>query len=295
MTAPIGFVLLTHANPAQSLRLVRRLSAIFADPPIACHHDFSQCQLNASEFPTNVDFVRPYVRTRWADRSVVEATCRALNLLYSSTNSPDWFVLLSGADYPIRPAERVLADLNNGGGDAYVRHKLVDPSAYRTDFDRRCVRWYLSKRIWIPGCTRRLRPAWKAITLSSPWLLRRFGPYSDTFRCYYGGQWFCGNRRAAEVIALFRQTDRRLIRHCRHVLFPDEMYFSTVLANAENLSVRDQNFRYVDWSAGGPHPKLLGEEDLPALASSGCHFARKLPWNERLLDQLDRLSTGVPG
>lgn len=65
------------------------------------------------------------------------------------------------------------------------------------------------------------------------------------------------------------------------------MYFNTVLAGAEGLTIRDQNFRYLDWTGGGPHPKTLGHEDVPAMLDSGCHFARKLPWDEPLLDLID--------
>ena len=40
----------------------------------------------------------------------------ALRLLYQTDQPPDWFALLSGADYPIKPAEKILEDLQATSG-----------------------------------------------------------------------------------------------------------------------------------------------------------------------------------
>ena len=45
MGATIGFVIVSYDKPAQLLRLVRRLMKLYNNPPIVCHHDFSQCSL----------------------------------------------------------------------------------------------------------------------------------------------------------------------------------------------------------------------------------------------------------
>ena len=109
MSASIAFVLLSHREPAQLLRLVTTLNRLYDDPPIACHHDFSQCPLDTANFPGNVRFVTASIRTGWAKWSVVRAMLAALRLLYDHAD-PDWFILLSGADYPIRDAAAVRAE-----------------------------------------------------------------------------------------------------------------------------------------------------------------------------------------
>ncbi len=53
MFLKIGFAILSHTEPEQLLRLVRTLNSMFGDPPIVCHHDFSQCSLHEALFPTN--------------------------------------------------------------------------------------------------------------------------------------------------------------------------------------------------------------------------------------------------
>ena len=90
----IGFVILSHRDPAQLLRLVVTLNRLYDDPPIACHHDREQSPIDPGIFPGNVRFVEPSVRTGWAKWSVVRGFLAALRLLYDHA-APDWFVLLS--------------------------------------------------------------------------------------------------------------------------------------------------------------------------------------------------------
>ena len=61
MGVRIGFSILSHNEPEQLLRLVKTLNAMFGDPPIVCHHNFSQCSLDEALFPTNVRFVHPHI------------------------------------------------------------------------------------------------------------------------------------------------------------------------------------------------------------------------------------------
>ena len=122
----IGFVLLTHANPPQILRLVRRLNTMFDAPPIVCHHDFGKCPLPDGFLPKNVSFVRPYVKTGWGPFSLVEAMLLALETIYRRSDSPDWCVALSGSCYPTKPAAQILTNLTAGGYDAHFEIKNLN-------------------------------------------------------------------------------------------------------------------------------------------------------------------------
>ena len=82
----IGFVILLDNEPEQLLRLVKTLNAMFGDPPIASHHDFSQCPLNEKVFPRNVRFVHPHVVTRWGDMSAPLGALKAFSLLRGVTS-----------------------------------------------------------------------------------------------------------------------------------------------------------------------------------------------------------------
>jgi hypothetical protein len=314
MTTPIGFVLLV--NPfnklEQTARLVRKLNAMFASPPIAVHHDFGKNPNFISNCPENVRLVHPHVNTKWADFSCIEAAIKALRLLYSGPNKPDWFVYLSGSDYPIKPADKILTDLQSSPFDAHIQHLPLQYNHYPTWWQESAFKRSCSVRITIPWITRRLSLTTRNYWLYHPLFTRGRLPYSDRLKPFAGEAWFCANHRAAKAILDFYDTDRVLAEHCRQILVPEETYFHTVLANAPGLKVNQNFFRYIDWSAGhghskpmflnevpnvcassGSNPRVLTCADLPNIMNSSAHFARKFDdrVDAAILDELDNLTS----
>jgi hypothetical protein len=117
MPLKIGFAIVTHNEPRQLMRLAKTLNAMFGVPPIACHHDFSQCPLDEAMFPKNIRFVRPAFVTRWAHISCPLGALKAFDLLRKH-DQPDWIFLLSGRDYPVSKAEEIISDFSNSQYDA---------------------------------------------------------------------------------------------------------------------------------------------------------------------------------
>jgi hypothetical protein len=305
---PVGFVILTHNKPKQIIRLFHALNRMFGSPPIACHHDFTQCDLPAEAFAKNILFVRPHFRTGWGMFSVIDGVFSALQLLYRSKISPDWFILLSGADYPIKPAERILHDLTISDHDAHIHHQKILHNNYEreskaerlkkapkagtaailnaADWQELCHKRYCSLRFGIPFENRtahfdpRLRQLTKRVlTFRHPILTSPFLPFSKHFSCFAGEHWFSANRKAAQYLIEYHRTRRSLASHYRRqekyaVIVPEESYYQTILCNSANLSISNNNWRYVDWSKGWP-PKTLLLEDISKLDQSSAHFARK--------------------
>ena len=289
MACPVGFVVLTHNKPKQLVRLITTLNRMFERPPIACHHDFTKCNLASEAFPKNVSFVHPHISTGWARFSVVEAMLRAIQLLYELPNFPNWFILLSGADYPIKSAKRILDDLFTSKYDAHIEHQRIIYNNYENAWQEACHKRYCSLNLHIPLINR-------VAKLRHPLLTRSFLPFSHDFGCFAGEFWFCGNVNAAKHLIEYHRTRPALAAHYRrserhHNIFPEESYFQTILCNSPNLSVSQNNWRYIDWSSGPSYPKLLLLEDLPKLKNSSAHFARKfdIDADDSIFSRLDDL------
>lgn len=293
MNPTIGFILLTHQAPAQILRLVRKLDQMFDQPPIVCHHDFNQCSLPETEFPKNVSFVRPYVRTAWADWSLIEATVRAIEQLYNRPQAPSRFVLLSGADYPLKPAAQILKDLNDGDYDVHLSHTLVKHGEFSTYWQKMAYERYCTAYISYPSLSKKLRLKKRKLALRHPLLTRPLLPFRKNLECYGGQHWLCGNERTARYIIEYHRSPNPLIKHYSKILqFSEESYFQTILANAPGLKLSKNNWRYVNWKEITPSPEILTHEDLPKLLATPAHFARKFDpeVDAKILDELDAIT-----
>ncbi|WP_152045252.1 beta-1,6-N-acetylglucosaminyltransferase [Aureimonas psammosilenae] len=300
MSGKVGFVIVSHANPEQALRLSRMINRMYDDPPIVCHHDFSQCALSTDLFPANVRFVQPSIATGWGKWSVVESFLAALKLLYED-GGPDWFFLLSASDYPVKPAAEVLRELEATDCDAFIDiHQLGSHTPAATivgdwnpkldflenDFSRKEKRnFYLNFQMWLPILRR--KPKLRVGRYTAYFPFQGKTPFHDRFHLFYGEHWFAANRRAAR--ALLEPTDdhRRLQQHLRLRFGPDECYYQTILANTAGLKLCRDNKRFVEWSGLGAHPKPLVSSDLPGAFASGAFFARKFKPNAPVLDEID--------
>ncbi|NLG10892.1 MAG: beta-1,6-N-acetylglucosaminyltransferase [Coriobacteriaceae bacterium] len=79
------------------------------------------------------------------------------------------------------------------------------------------------------------------------------------------------------VSKLFNYLDNNphYIERFRFTALADEIFFQTALHQLGDLTIVSDCLRYIDWTAGGNHPKILVMDDLLKLESSTALFARK--------------------
>ena len=120
--------------------------------------------------------------------------------------------------------------------------------------------------------------------LTNPTLLKLSHPFSDTFHCYAGSQWFAANSRAAA--ALLAPDNDKLVKYFTGRFPPDEAVCPTILGNAPDLNICAESKHYIRWEKGH-HPRLLDRHDLVPMLTSRAHFARKFAPGSSVLDSLD--------
>ena len=292
----IGFVILSHSEPEQLLRLTSRLENMFPTSKIICAHDFGQTPLDTRCYPATVSFVTPHVPTRWGHISLVHAAMNGLRKLYER-DGPDWFVLLSGSDYPVTDAATIHRDLATGEYDAYLDHreiplKLIIPEPNSTLYGTNRPEWiadayarYIAPRVKYPWLTREFRLIRRTLVFRFP---SPFHPFRRNMRCFGGDHWFTANRRVAKTLLGEYENGGGLLRYFANRPIPDEAFYHTVICNNANLRVSHDNKRYADWSVYGPHPKFLEIEDIPKISASRSHFARKFRPRSSAIAVLDR-------
>ena len=304
----IGFVIVSHRSEFQLLQLVRALNQVYDRPPIACHHDVYQSQINQSQFTANVRFVQRPVKTGWGKFSIVQGALSALKTLYNYSD-PEWFVLLSAADFPIRSADVVLAELQNSGVDAFLDfrsiHALdtanvckassigqINPNLCHFDTTANRLmkkRHYTGAELWLPRVRRdksKLRFGRQTLHLpfGLPW-----SPFGPSFECFYGDQWFTANKKVANILLNPNSDHLRMQRHLRYRSIPDECYYQSVMCNDSSLILHRDSKRFSEWNGGGAHPQELTVDQWPKMFDSGAHFARKFREDDPSLSELLRI------
>lgn len=292
----VGFIILTHNNSTQALRLLKTLNCIFNYPPIVWHHDFSKSNFPTKRLSSNVLLVDSYVKTSWGSYSLVEAKLRALSLLYSG-KGPDYYITLSGADYPVKDAKGIVCDLKKGQYDAYIRSTLIDYYNLDKEWHKQYYKRYCSTKVLFRRKNKSGLDVVSQVTLlKHPLIARFFTPFNKETKCWGGEFWYTGTRKSAKFIMNHIQEDPLgLVDHYKRVKIPDESIFQTILKNTASLKCSNDNKRYIDWSGGNPHPKTLELCDFNSIQSSGAHFARKFDQNKSLslINAIDNQLLGI--
>ena len=300
MKPTVGFVMLTHNRPEQTINLCRRLAEMFDAPPVVIHHDFGQCQLDRTALPAGVSLVENWRPTGWGSIAVVDAQLSAIRQLYD-TADPDWFISLSTSDYPIQTAERILADLEATRVDAffdmrpihdlgqrYVNEGLGELAFNHPRYSQCAFNRYVALPVISVKVARRLRQPNEAWVWKNKAMIRRFTPFGGAVECYAGDAWITARRSVARFLLDETPLWKRLHHHFRNRSIPEEAFYHTLLGNSRDFRVDPDNLRYTDWKGCYAHPRTLGREDFSRLLASGKHFARKFPYDPGLLDELDR-------
>ena len=92
-------------------------------------------------------------------------------------------------------------------------------------------------------------------------------------RLQYGANWFSITDSCAQWVVSHSDWIRKTFRHCAN---PDELFLQTLVGMSQLQDrVTGEDLRWVDWSAGGRHPRTVSLTDRESLCRSTALFARK--------------------
>jgi hypothetical protein len=285
----VAYVVLSHRNPPQVLRLVRAL-AEGPSAQVLVRHDGRRSTLSPAAIEAAGGWaIEDDLDFEWGGASQLELILACLGEARRRLD-PDWTLILSGQDYPLRPMGEIEADLDRSESDARigaVREVEARRPANDDEFYLRCRYRHYARPGALPDMPRSLRPL--IYTRAVPPLvgIRRLGP--APLRFYASADWLTLGRRALEAL-LEAGRDRRLMRYFHRVAVPSESFFASVLLGDPDLTVEHDHRRFARFSRpGAPHPDTLASADLDGALASGADFARKFDTelDSEVLDRLD--------
>jgi len=277
----IAHLIMAHKNPEQ---LGRLLSALQHEDFYFFIHLDSKCDPKDYEQLANrprVQFTARRFAVRWASYRFTNAIIECTRDILNSGQAFDFVNLLSGQDYPIKPAATIRDFFARHKGYSFLSFEGEDSAWWQHAKSR--IEKYHTTYFQFKGQYALQRLVNKVLPR------RRFPlPYA-----LYGGSdgsWWTLDAACARYLVNFMDEHRKLRWFSMFTWGSDEFLIATVLMNSTfKSSIINENYRYIDWSEGGANPKLLTADDFPKLAHAHKLFARKFDADSdhRVLNLLD--------
>lgn len=284
----VAYLILTHADPEHLWRLIGALgdrADVYVH--VDAKSDLAQFQTRTSP---NVMFLADRVDVRWAGFSMVRAILALIETAMAKGESYSHLVLLSGADYPIKPAHEIEAFLFANKDHEFIKYIDVreSPDHYMKQIEVKHFRDPILAGGGFPD--RVARKVANSLKMSNKW--------DGKWIPYFGSNWWALTPACCEKVL---ETAKKVpfIEMNRRTFAPDEKFFHTIVGNSEFAAKSDglqeflgvgtcnlANLHIVDPSLA----KWFTEEDFEQVASSDKFFVRKVRTGTStdLLDRIDK-------
>jgi hypothetical protein len=275
-----AYLIRAHHKPDQLVRLVERLST-----PSASFHIHVSARTPHAAYEAMWRGLAERDDVRWVRRipayysgfSLVRSVLEGLEDIVRAGPLPQHVVMLSGQDYPMRPARDIEAFFAGRSGESLVEHFRIPSERWADEdggLDR--IRYLHFERVH-----------YRTRILRVPFVRRSFPAELEP---YGGSAWAVLSDEAVRTLLAFEHESPQAFRFFERVKTPDEMFIQTVLLNSPaGERVANESVHHIEWP-GGSHPATFRREDFPRLAGSGKLFARKFDTDVdgEILDLIDR-------
>ena len=285
----IAHIIFAHKNPDQLERLINALNQPNFD--IYIHIDK---KIDIKPFVYLSTLSRVYLinnrkKCNWGGFGMIEAMISSIDQIQQSGIGYNFVNLLSGQDYPIKNADEIYDFFNQKIGHSFVSY---DDSA---------------ETKWLKDATKRYRfYHFTDVNFKGKYILQNVvntilgdRKFPKSLKMYGSNKssWWTISYESAVYLSSYLKANRKLMRFFKFTWGSDEFVIATVLMNSVYKDkIINENYRYIDWSGGKAHPKILTIDDYDNLKKSDILFARKfdIKVDTDILDKIDRYITEEP-
>ena len=224
----IAYLILAHENPTHLRRLIRALRTPWTRFYVHVDRKVPEGLFDGLRDEAQTELIPDRVSACWGGFSLVQATLNLMSAAACDPEPADWYVLLSGADYPIRSNDEIRDYLQRSNAEHIGFMPMPSPDG-RKPLAR-------LETVYFEKARGKHKPVRVLLTQTNRFL-ERF--YKRNYRKalgdlvpYTGSQWWALSRDAVQYILDFVARRRDLMRFYKRSLIPDEMFFQTVLGNS---------------------------------------------------------------
>jgi hypothetical protein len=280
----IAHIIIAHKYPMQLERLVKRLQHPNSDIYIHIDRktDITDFQ-NLSMHPS-VRFVKKRIKVNWGGNSTLLAMTNSLLEAICINPNYEFINLVSGQDYPLQSAQKLYDFFLKNKGHNFISYDESKESAWWQAAAARYERYHFTDSSIQGKYLIQKIINWVFPSRQLPENLQLHGSSKSAWWTISGE---CGRYIASEI-----SSNKSLIRFLKYCWGTDEFAVASLIMNSKfRHTTINNNLRYIDWSEGNAHPKLLTIVDIPMLIQSNALFARKFDENtdSGVLDYIDEI------
>ncbi len=270
----VAVLILAHKSPEQLEYLIKSLQ--HKEVNVYLHIDksaaFSYKNINATFVP-----VLPNYYCSWGAYNVTRATFDLLKRAHKDNN--DYYVLISGEDFPIKPINKIVEFFKTHEGISYInllpleevkKDVLVDYPTFIKRFSF----------VHIPIChNNKIFSILKHRFLSNFKKLQKkftFLRFKTPRDIYVGENWFNLNRRDVEkLLKEFRKSKWLRFRLSFGLLMEEVLPHTLLKRSLNNDKWVNDSLRFTIWKPNTGSPEVLKSENISDAINSNDLFARK--------------------
>lgn len=271
----IAYFILVHRFPEQFKRLFK---ALYNNENFYLIHLDKKTSLDV--FENIKEFLSAFSNTYilesenvvWGGYSMVQAELNGINYLLRLNRNWDFFINLSGQDYPLKSQQIIREYLTQNKGSNFI--KIADQLAVRPETMNRIKNHFIETKDGI-----------SATTFERAFL-------KDVIP-YIGGQWMILTRECCEFICDNKEV-QKFEDYYTNTLIADESFFQTVLMNTSfEGTLINNDKRAIIWIPDGDiklRPKTFTEDDINFLLKGDNLFARKFDdkIDGKIIDEIEK-------
>ena len=284
-----AIMIMAHKNAAQ----LKRLAAFFVkNCDVFIHIDqkslITRDEVSDIQSLPQVKRVLQTHSVHWGGTSVLDCEMNLLKVAYEESDA-DYFHLISGQDYPVRPLSYFLDFFCRNAGKEFFNYIHLPHPRWENNTFRRLQYFYPYD--WASEKPNPRRWVKEQVEEQEKRGIKR--PIPDIFAHLYGSsQWFSITRFAVKTLLNYTQEYPELYRRLWMTFAPEECYVATVLMNLlEREKIVPDNKRFIRWHyENGNRPANIGKEHFRYLLESDFLFARKFepPYSDKLRPLIER-------
>lgn len=256
---------------------------------------------------SHVYFTKERFKVYWGGFNAINATLELLKEALASKERYEYFVVLQNLDYPIKSNSYIEQFFVKNKGKEFIRGCNIAKTKdwhfsrkYKI-YNKRDDDFYLSNPSKMRKLLRYASLRLKSVsTIGFDGVIKEKG---EILPMYYGAAQWAVTRECAEYIVDFAKTHNKFNKVMKHIQFPDEEYFHTIVHNSafkvhcikydEPIKRWLVNWRNIHYFEYPKEITVLNEQDFDKLMQQEDLFCRKVrtSHSEKLLDLIDLATT----